>query len=1462
MDNILLRYLNKIGLDESYRGEFETAFFDNIKVANAGLDFQADFHVEKFLSYKCIKEFLSCLDAFEKEENGFHSTLAFKYSKEPDEETIKNFINDFIEDTNFYDLANFRVNMKDHEIVFEYSSLNDSDSLKEKTSDLGKILKRVSYPFSIQMGMVVTSDESGMNAKIEDQYQNEAKKQAEIYAFDQVQYEKQKVLDATYIPCKIKDAASGTMKRVEVTGTIFSLEMKDIKNHTKHLLTIYYSDNSYSIISSVFEGKKFDYAFLNSFKEGDRIQVRGMPEFDNYSKQMAIRVNDIQKLPPLPKRMDTYEGQKRIELHLHTKMSAMDGVAEAKDYVSTVTRWGWDAIGVTDHGCVNAFPDFQDATRKSSLKVLYGCELYMVDSKLKIAFNPSPTMLKDATYVVLDLETSGLSARYDRIIEFGACKYKNGTTVDSVDFFVNPDIPLSKVTTDLTGITDEDVRGGKPIKVALRDIVEFCKGSVLVTHNALFDYGFINEALRKNNMPLLDNPVIDTLPLSRYMYPEISKHTLGAVCRRVKTDYDEDSAHRAIYDAEVLLNVWQAMESTLLNTNPHIKHEDLNSFTSKEVILNAPHPYHVCVYVKNSQGLKDLFRIISDSNIKYFKDVPRVPRELLEQYRSNFIIGSACFNGEVFESAMTKSEDYTKNIMKFYDYIEVQPPSNYSWLVNEGKLSSNDDVLKIIKDVIKMAKDLNKPVVATSDCHYIDNEDKIYRDVFVFAKGLKGARHPLNSYHRSKAPYYENPDQHLRTTDEMLKEFAFLKDDALIKEIVITNTHLIADQISGDVRPIHDHLSAPTIDNCDILLKNKVYKKAHEWYGDPLPEIIQERLDAEMKGISENHYEVIYWIASKIVSQATEDGYIVGSRGSVGSSFVATMASITEVNPLMPHYRCPKCKHTEFITDGSVKSGFDLPEKTCPICGEKMIHDGQNIPFATFIGFHAEKTPDIDLNFPPDYQPHAHELTKTLLTKESGNHVYKAGTLETVADKNAIGYAKGYFEELGNHPELHVEADKISNAELLRISKGCIGVKRTTGQHPGGIIVVPRGMDVYDYTPIQYPADKADANWETSQFDYNQMHDTILKLDLLGHVDPQALRMMSLISGKNIYEIPFNDKDVMSLFSSPDALHMKHNYLDVKVGTMGMPEFGTQFVMNLLNETHPKNFADLLIVSGLSHGTNVYAGNQQDLIKSNVTDLRGVIGCRDDIMLGLHDKYGIPLEDSFKIMELVRHNRFTLPKFAADHEKYCKEMREHGVPEYYISSCDKIQYLFPKGHAVAYCMMGVRVGWFKVHDPLAFYATYFTTRCNQFDLKVMAGGDQAVLNKLRELDEISKERKLKAPEEDLKQSLMMTLEMYDRGYGCAPLNINKSDSTHFTMDREHNCIIPPFNAIGGLGEAAANSVVEARKDGPFTSIEELSSRTKLSSQHIQGMKDLGALKGIPESNQISLFDFMDDEDSK
>ena len=675
--------------------------------------------------------------------------------------------------------------------------------------------------------------------------------------------------------------------------------------------------------------------------------------------------------------------------------------------------------------------------------------------------------------------------------------------------------------------------------------------------------------------------------------------------------------------------------------------------------------------------------------------------------------------------------------------------------------------------------------------------------------------------------------------------FSFLNDSELVDEIVVKNTNLIAD-MCDEIKPIKDKLYPPKIDHCAELLEKMVFDKAHDWYGDPLPQVISDRLEAELKGIRENDYYVIYYIASKLVSMANQAGYIVGSRGSVGSSFVATMASITEVNPLPPHYRCPKCKHLEFVDPNECHSGFDLPEKDCPECGHRMIHDGQNIPFATFLGFKADKVPDIDLNFPSDYQAKAHELTKDLLGKDN---VFKAGTIETVAEKTAIGYVKGYFEAK------HIDPDSIRKAEIERLAIGCQNVKRTTGQHPGGIIVIPNNMSVYDFTPIQYPANETEASWKTTHFDFHAIHDNVLKLDLLGHVDPYALRMMTDITGIDVHNIPLNDPQVLSLFSSNKALNLKENVLGQSTGALGLPEFGTNFVRKILEETRPKTFADLLIISGLSHGTDVYNGNAQDLINSGVATLRDVIGCRDDIMTGLADRYGINPSDSFKIMELVRKNNFTKPKFAADREKYEAIMREHNVPEYYIESCCKIKYLFPKAHAVAYCMMGVRVGWFKVYKPLAYYATYFTARCNAYDLDTMVKGKKAVAARLKSIaDRRAARMKIENKENDIEATLTIAMEMLDRGYKFLPISITRSDAIRFTIDEEQQALIPPFSAIDGLGESVATSIVEARKEHPFTSEEDLSKRTRLSSQKISELREMNALDGLHASEQMTLDD--------
>lgn len=1467
MDRKFESYLNLIKVSDELKFKLKEGFFTKYYLTDANKVFVGDVQFPKLLDYLTYEELFNKVDSFSKLDSGFESVLNFKYTYPLTKDDYSNFINSYINKINNPALKNYKVDIDKKEILFEYSANISANGMLVLTKPLVDMLYKAGAPLKVCLGLVNNSiDGSDI---IDNEFEKDSIRQNKIDQQRKEEYQKQLELDKTYVPCKIKDAVTCTLKRVEVCGNIFEIEIREIKNHTKKLAVISYEDGSYGVVSNLFEGKRYDAAFIEDLKVGDRIKIKGTPKYDDYAKQVVIGIDTIEKIDPLPKRMDNYEGKKRIELHLHTNMSTMDGTCDIKDYVKTAISWGWDAIGMTDHGNVQNYPGLQD-TSAGKIKPLYGCELYMVDTDLKIALNPQDIILNNAEYVVFDLETTGLSSRYDRIIEFGATKVRNGQIVDNIDFFINPDFKLSSVTTNLTHITDEMVRGGYPIKKALQIIKEFVKDSILVAHNAVFDYGFLNVALENNGMEKLTNPVIDTLPLSRVLFQDIKSHNLGSICKKLGVTYLENEAHRAVYDATVLKECWDGLETSLINMNAKMKHSDLNNIVSffsdpkkqeeviTNLILSAPYPYHVVAYAKDKQGLKDLFELISIGNTKYIINaIPRISKSLLTSKREHLLLGSACFNGEVFQTAMTRSKQEAQEVMKYYDYIEVQPLTNYSFLVNDGQLTSTEHAQKIVTDIISMAKEINKIVVATSDCHYLNPEDKIFRDVFIFAKGLKGARHPLNPFRRDKMKYYDNPDQYLRTTQEMLDEFKFLNDDELAKEIVIDNTHVIADMLSSEIKPIHDYLAAPIIDDCDKMLTDLVKKTAHEMYGDPLPKIVEDRLNAELSGISANHFEVIYWIASKLVRQANADGYIVGSRGSVGSSLVATMSGITEVNPLQPHYRCPSCKHSEWLeVTEEIRSGFDLDDKDCPICGHKMIHDGQNIPFATFLGFHAEKTPDIDLNFPGDYQAHAHELTRKLLTEEYGNSVYKAGTIECVAEKNAIGYAKGYYENLQAHPELHISAESISKAELARIAKGCIGVKRTTGQHPGGIIVIPRGMDYSDFTPIQYPADDKTAAWTTSHFDYNQMHDTILKLDELGHVDPLALRMMSQMSNKNIYEIPMNDKNVMSLFTSTKALKLGHNYLNSKVGTMGMPEFGTRFAMQMLEETKPVNFADLVIISGLAHGTNVYAGNQQNLINDGVTTLRGVIGCRDDIMMNLHNYYGIAFEDSFAIMEMVRKGKFNAKnqKMHEKYEKYTKLMKDHNVPDYFIDSCNKIAYLFPKGHAVAYCMMCVRVGWFKVYDPLSFYATYFSVRADQYDIKAMIKGPEAVIEALDALarkKETTKE--VSVTDKDLETCLQMALEMLDRGFKFENIDIYKSEATTFVIDKENNALIPPFSSISGIGEAAAQTVIEARKNGEFTSIEDFSNRTKISAQKVQELKEMGVFKDLPESSWISLF---------
>ena len=1238
-----------------------------------------------------------------------------------------------------------------------------------------------------------------------------------------------------YVPIDQIDSITANSGSVDFSGKVFFKEIKEFGNNKRINLGVADNEGG-AIYVNMYQNASLPDEVLDSLVFGTNVRIRGVSYNEERTNSLLIKGHYIDLLPP-----DEIEHEKaetpRVELHLHSNMSQQDGVTHMMDYCKYAKNLGHKAIAITDHAVVQGYPDAQDAAKKIGIKMLYGIEFYMVDDELKYIKNPVNIPLTKAKYVVLDLETTGLSCLYNRMIEFGAVKIEHGVEVGRMDILVNPETPIPQKIIEITNITNEMVKNKPTAKEALPKIVEFLGDAILVTHNADFDFNFLQEELKRNGMPLLTNPVIDTLALSRYLFPESRNHRLGSLCRNIDVDYDEDSAHRADYDASVLNDVWQPMIVKLTKDNHNLTHADLAKLQTPKTLLKHIRPNHLIAFAKDYQGLKDLYKLVSLSNIEYMaaNSLPKIPRHEIAKLREHLIIGSACFNGEVFQTAHYYNHDALKEVMKFYDYIEIQPLENYSYLVNMGDLEE-DEVKQLVLDIVECADAIGKPICATGDVHYLTKKEKVFRDVYISAPGLGGTPHALNPFNRKKRPQFENPDQHYRSTDEMLECMSFLGEEKAY-EVTVTNTNWVADQIEEIVPLPNDHLYTPKIENCENLLKDMCFKKAHELYGDPLPEYIETRLNTELNGIISNGYSVIYYIAHKIIKKSNEDGYIVGSRGSVGSSFAATMADITEVNPLPPHYRCPNCKRLEWAE--GVKSGTDLPEKNCPVCGAKMVHDGQNIPFETFLGFSAEKTPDIDLNFGADYQSKAHDYTKELLGE---NNVFRAGTIETVAEKTAFGFARGYIERLG------YDVDKYPRAKIAYLAAGCTDVKRTTGQHPGGIVVIPTDHEVYDFTPVQYPADDVTSSWKTTHFDFHSIHDTILKLDLLGHVDPMALKMMSDLTGVPIQNIPLNDPKVLSLFSSPAALNMKHDYFGAKTGALAIPEFGTEFVRGILEQTRPKTFSDLVIISGLSHGTNVWNGNADKIIEQGTATLQDVIGCRDDIMTYLIGK-GLPSNVSFAIMEDVRKGRGLK-------QNYVDIMKSNQVPQWYIDSCNLIKYMFPKGHAVAYVTMAIRVGYFKVYYPLEFYATFFSVRSKQYDIETMIKGEQAIINRLEELKLKGKTvgEKLSPKETEQIKTLTIALEMVQRGYKFANIDLNKSDPINFIVDKENKALIPPFITIDGLGESNAISVKEAREQhGEFYCVNDLKELTKLSSTNIEDLRKLGVLDGMPEDNQYYLF---------
>lgn len=1199
--------------------------------------------------------------------------------------------------------------------------------------------------------------------------------------------------------------------KVAIEGVIFDINIKELKSG-RHIVELKVTDYTDSLVLKMFTRKNKD--DLNHFKAlsvGKWVRAQGRIEEDTFVRDLVMMMSDIEEIKKTPKQDKAEE--KRVEFHLHSSMSQMDGIPNISAYVNQAAAWGHKAIAVTDHNVVQAFPDAHSAAEKNGIKMIYGMEGMLVDDGVPIAYKPTDRNLKDATYVVFDVETTGLSNQYDQIIELAAVKVKDGEIIDKFERFSNPHEKLSETIINLTHITDDMLVDAPEIEEVLTEFKEWVGDAIFVAHNASFDMGFIDTGYERLGFGSSTNGVIDTLELSRTINTEYGKHGLNFLAKKYGVELTQH--HRAIYDTEATAYIFIKMVQQMKELGV-ANHKDINKKLSNEDAYKRARPTHVTLIVQNQDGLKNLFKIVSASLVKYYYRTPRIPRSLLNEYREGILVGTACDEGELFTAVMQRDQSEVEKIAKYYDFIEVQPPKLYQDLIDRELIRDTETLYEIYDRILKAGESTGIPVIATGNAHYLFEHDAIARKILI-------ASQPGNPLNRSTLP-----EAHFRTTDEMLDEFHFLGEDKAY-DIVVKNTNELADRIEK-VIPIKDQLFTPRMEGANEEIRELSYTNAKKLYGDDLPQIVIDRLEKELDSIIGNGFSVIYLISQRLVKKSLDDGYLVGSRGSVGSSFVATMTEITEVNPLPPHYICPHCKTSEFFDDGSVGSGFDLPDKMCETCGGELIKEGQDIPFETFLGFKGDKVPDIDLNFSGEYQPHAHNYTKVLFGEDK---VFRAGTIGTVAEKTAFGFVKGYLNDQGIHKR---------GAEIDRLVKGCTGVKRTTGQHPGGIIVVPDYMDIYDFTPIQYPADDQSAPWMTTHFDFHSIHDNVLKLDILGHDDPTMIRMLQDLSGIDPKTIPVDDKETMQIFSSPASLGVTEEDILCKTGTFGVPEFGTGFVRQMLEDTNPTTFSELVQISGLSHGTDVWLGNAQELIRSGICDLSSVIGCRDDIMVYLMYA-GLEPSMAFKTMESVRKGKGLT-------DEMINAMKANDVPDWYLDSCLKIKYMFPKAHAAAYVLMAVRIAYFKVHHPLYYYAAYFTIRASDFDLITMIKDKESIKNTVKDM--YSRYMDLGKKEKDVLTVLEIMNEMAHRGFKMQPISLEKSQAFDFII--EDDTLIPPFIAVPGLGENVAKRIVEAREDGPFLSKEDLNKKAGLSQKIIEYLDDLGSLPDLPDKAQLSIFD--------
>lgn len=1214
------------------------------------------------------------------------------------------------------------------------------------------------------------------------------------------------------MPVPLKDILEEE-KKVTIQGVIFGLDKKELKNGNT-LFEYKLTDFSDSLTLKSFARNKDDLKILNLLANGKWIRARGKVEYDRFMMvpELVMIPSDLTEVVGPPERKDDAE-EKRVELHLHSTMSTMDAVTPIDEYIKTAAKWGHKAIALTDHGNVQAYPEANKAAKKHGIKMIFGMEANVVNDAVPVVINPTEQTLADATYVVFDIETTGLSVINNKIIELAGVKMQDGKVVDKFETFVNPHEKIPYHISQLTHITDEMVVDAPELEDVLPKFIEFVGNAVLVAHNARFDMGFIQESCKRQGLPVLPNPVLDTLELARVQYPTMKNHRLNTLSDKFKVSLDNH--HRAVDDSAALGQVLFHMLKDAAERGK-MTLSQLNEDVGKD--LTNTRPFHCCIYAKNLVGKKNLYKLVSMSHTEYFHRVACIPKSKLIELREGLIISSGCEKGEFYEAVLNKSMEEAEQVAEFYDVLEVQPIGVNMHLVDKGLVGSRLELEEANRRICQIAEKQGKWVVATGNVHYLHPREKIHRDIAI--NGITGFS-PLKEIRK--------PDVHFRTTREMLEEFSHL-GEKLAYEAVVTNTNKFADLIEEyDLFP--KQLFTPIIEGSEEEIRTKCYNTAKELYGDPVPEVVVQRLEKELVPIINYGFSANYLISERLVKKSNADGYLVGSRGSVGSSVVATFLGISEVNPLPPHYMCRSCKHNEWFLDGSIPSGFDLPDKDCPNCGAKMKGEGQDIPFETFLGFKGDKVPDIDLNFSGEYQPEAHNYTKVLFGDKS---VFRAGTIGTVAEKTAFGYVKKYEEEQGK---------KWRNAELARLAAGCTGVKRSTGQHPGGIVVVPDYIEVEDVTPVQFPADDTKAEWKTTHFDYHAFEENLLKLDILGHDDPTMMRMLQDLTGVDPTTIPMNDPKVMSLFNSTQALGVTPEQIRSPVATFGVPEMGTKFVRQMLQETQPSSFADLLQISGLSHGTGVWLGNAQELIKNGTCNIKTVIGCRDDIMLYLIYKAGLDAGLAFKITESVRKGRGLT-------DEWIEEMKKHNVPKWYIDSCLKIEYMFPKAHAAAYVISAVRTAYFKLYYPIAFYATYFSVRAAEdFDIELCCQGYEAIKAKLIEIEE--KGFQASPKEKAMVSVLEMALEMTARGFSFKGIDLYRSDATRFRI--EGDALVPPFSSIQGVGENAARNIAAAREEGAFLSIEDFQTKAKATKTVVELLNGMGCFRGLPESNQLSLF---------